>query len=91
MTERQYWNERNGLGIAIDEGSVSLLINIGAELYGIPNSERHVDLERFPIDENQELDPIVKRLERESLEWERSKIIKEISDILWPGWFADYD
>ncbi len=91
MEEREYWDERNGLGVLIKDIKpgeyVSLLINRNAELYGEPNDGQLVNEELLvPIPENSGLASLLQKLESEP-GWRRSEIINEVFTILFPNWY----
>lgn len=96
MTERQYWNENNGLAIVVDGDLVGTLINLDAELYGVPNPDREVMMEGWRLlSQNPSLNLPLRELENIRIKpggWnqdvqirEQSKKIREISDIIWPN------
>ena len=91
MEERIYWNENNGLGVALTNEYVSLLVNVDAELYGIPNPDQHAMMEcTLSIAQHSSLAPLVSRLENEP-ERHRSSTIEEISKVIWPDWYDPLD
>jgi hypothetical protein len=101
MTERQYWNEDNSLAVVIEGDAIGTLINLDTYLYGTPNPDREVMMERWCLlSQNPSLDLHLRELENIRIEpdgWnqdlkirEQSKKIGEISDLIWPNpW--DYD